>query len=90
MQTGWHCRQSVQDGVRGWRCSGACCQELNFQLGQFAFKLPIDHDECANDATAIAMAGSNQVIDFRIELGHKNLLARFRMASLIRRVLHQY
>jgi hypothetical protein len=43
----------------------------------------VDHDERTNDAAGVAVAGSDQIIDFRIELGHKNLLPRFRMASNI-------
>jgi hypothetical protein len=80
----------VQNGVGAWDFSSARSNELCLQLGQFGFKLAIDHDQGANDATGIAMAGRDQIVDFGIELGHKNLLPRFRMASIIGEVLHEY
>jgi len=80
----------VKDGVDVWRFSSARRDELRLQIGQFGFELPVDHDERAHDPAGIAVAGGNQIIDFGIELGHKNLLPRFRMASIILEVLHQY
>jgi hypothetical protein len=61
----------VQDGVRARDFGSARGNQLSLEFGQFGFELTIDHDQRANDAPGIAMAGSNEIIDFRIELGHK-------------------
>jgi hypothetical protein len=66
----------VQDGVGGWRLCGARGNQLGLELGQFGFELTVDHDERANNAAGIAVAGGNEVIDFRIELGHKKSPAK--------------
>jgi hypothetical protein len=80
----------VQDGVGNRRFGGACGHELRLQVGQFGLQLTVDHDERAHNTAGITVAGGNEVIDFGIELGHKNLLPNFQMASIIGEVLHQY
>lgn len=61
----------VQDGVGAWCFGGACGDQLRLQLGQFGLELTVDHDERTNYAAGVAVAGGDQIIDFRIELGHK-------------------
>jgi hypothetical protein len=66
----------VQDGLGGWGFGGARGDQLGLQFGQFGFELTVDHDERAHNATGIAVAGGNEVVDFGIELGHKKSPAK--------------
>jgi hypothetical protein len=58
-------RRSMQNSMYHLLIDRAC-SHLGAQLGQLGLELLIDEDECGYATSGVAMAGGDEIVDFRV------------------------